>query len=358
MKRNCQNDESLYTLSQTMAVNSYMLNKLKIATTSAEPYIRLSVHRCQGFLLLSTTQLSYLKKSLVEAGLKHQSPILNQQQERQGDVYLYEDAANPFMVRLVIGRHARRWYPNSAVTTMHITPLDSASAVIMDSVLRQIPSSQILISQVEYAMDFHGLEPDALCAILRKHLLLKWRHKKDRLDLEFDDTDYINNVRRSRSRGVKFYKKLGPDGEEFVRLEMTRKSVFFNQRRIKSLFHAMAMRPIDAFKGLEFKFLDISAFERRLLREVKKGQMTPHQAKRQLGLVKHIAATQRINDAKDAIRGGVGWIDIKRHPLQDALEVFLKGMAFSNRILWRTDDNGNHIPVVWEGQLYVPPADR
>lgn len=339
-----KNTNKIHRLSQTVILSNNYRQSLQKNICATSPSLQLRVDKCTATAFPTSTQLSDSEDELKRSGFILISFIRNRHRRTIGRIYKYYGYKFEITLRVIEGRYSR--YYNGHLTqpvTIHLQPIDRQIIDFIDPILDSF--GRWKVSEAEYAADFHGFDVNALYKFFKEHLFLKWRHKK--FNKNYRTSVYLNNVRTATTKGGKFYIKE-KNGHNFVRIEVTRKRPFFCKKGLHTFYEMMAVRPTDAFRGVEFKNIDIDAVSRFLRKKAAHGEISSRQATKREKRLRSILAIKGINDAKDYARLITNRYLLSRHPFQDTFEEILENMSFSPDILWQKNKGGLYVAHGWD----------
>ncbi len=124
-----------------------------------------------------------------------------------------------------------------------------------------------LVSSIEHTLDFYSDVPDQIYQFLKSHLLLKWAGKK-KLTLNYPTTFYRNDIRNSRGKGLRCYRKQHDIGNgesvESVRVELVMKRPLLKTKSVSTIDNVLNMDCMIAMKYLSYKDFNFNKFTNRL----------------------------------------------------------------------------------------------
>ncbi len=119
-----------------------------------------------------------------------------------------------------------------------------------------------VVSEVEYSLDLYGFDNGRLFSFLASHAYLKYPGKT--FDDIHDTTQYLNDIRGTRTYGSKIYIKYNA----FVRIEMTVKRNALYSKNLHPRYSKIQINPLyisdllkiklsDIFRKLKFKVINL-----------------------------------------------------------------------------------------------------
>jgi hypothetical protein len=115
------------------------------------------------------------------------------------------------------------------------------------------------LSKIEFSFDFKKLataDSMEFMAFNRMTLYIKRRGKP--LNLNYDETQYMNNVRKHRSVGVKGYLK----NDSFYRFEITLKTPFLNEQSVRHVKDIYSLTPSIVTERVAYRVIDFDAWRK------------------------------------------------------------------------------------------------
>ena len=114
------------------------------------------------------------------------------------------------------------------------------------------------MSYVEFSFDFYSDHPARLYQFFKRSLFLKWPGKK--FNPGYTSTTYLNNIRQSKSKGVRVYRK------EETNIEAVRVEVVYKRKMLKKL-GIVAVKDLLTIKpSIVTKYLKLMSFGFELFR--------------------------------------------------------------------------------------------
>jgi hypothetical protein len=119
------------------------------------------------------------------------------------------------------------------------------------------------ISYIEFAFDFYSDHPACLYQFFKRYLFLKWPGKK--FNPGYASTTYLNNIRKSKSKGVRIYRKKEASTEA-VRVEVVYKRKMLKKLGIVAVNDLLIVKPPIVTKYLKLMEFDFDLFRARFFR--------------------------------------------------------------------------------------------
>ena len=119
------------------------------------------------------------------------------------------------------------------------------------------------MSYIEFAFDFYSDHPARLYQFFKRSLFLKWPGKK--FNPGYTSTTYLNNIRQSKSKGVRIYRKKEPS-KEAVRVEVVYKRKMLKKLGIVAVKDLLTIKPSIVTKYLKLMSFDFDIFKERCFR--------------------------------------------------------------------------------------------
>ena len=119
------------------------------------------------------------------------------------------------------------------------------------------------ISYIEFTFDFYSDHPARLYQFFKRSLFLKWPGKK--FDPGYTTTTYLNNIRQSKTKGVRIYRKEETNIEA-VRVEVVYKRKMLKKLGIFAVKDLLTIKPHIVTKYLKLMSFDFELFRARCFR--------------------------------------------------------------------------------------------
>ena len=119
------------------------------------------------------------------------------------------------------------------------------------------------MSYIEFAFDFYSDHPARLYRFFKQSLFLKWPGKK--FDPGYTSTTYLNNIRQSKSKGVRVYRKEETNIEA-VRVEVVYKRKMLKKLGIVAVKDLLTVKPPVVTKYLKLMEFNFDLFRARCFR--------------------------------------------------------------------------------------------
>lgn len=119
------------------------------------------------------------------------------------------------------------------------------------------------ISYIEFAFDFYSDHPIRLYQFFKRHLFLKWPGSK--FNPGYTSTTYLNNIRKSKTKGVRIYRKKETNNEA-VRVEVVYKRRMLKTLGINTVKDLIIVKPHIITKYLNLISFDFDLFRARCFR--------------------------------------------------------------------------------------------
>ena len=119
------------------------------------------------------------------------------------------------------------------------------------------------ISFIEFAFDFYSDHPAHLYQFFKRSLFLKWPGKK--FNPGYTSTTYLNNIRQSKTKGVRIYRK-NKASTEAVRVEVVYKRKMLKKLGIVAVKDLLTVKPPVVTKYLKLMSFDFELFRARCFR--------------------------------------------------------------------------------------------
>jgi len=120
---------------------------------------------------------------------------------------------------------------------------------------------------IEFTLDFICDNPLRLYQFMKETMLISWRGKP--LDVTYQSTVYLNNIRTANGKGGKFYLKTLQDHEgnmrEVVRVEITLKRNVLKRKQVHNFEDLRKLTIHDVFHYITFKEFNENLFFNKLL---------------------------------------------------------------------------------------------
>jgi len=116
------------------------------------------------------------------------------------------------------------------------------------------------IGNIEFCFDFLTTDVTAMYSFLKNCMFLKWKGKD--LDLQYETTLYLNNVRKSVTKGCRLYIKERGD-RAIVRIDFLLKREFLRRKDIVQIPDLINMETPLVTKYLDFKIINFELFQKR-----------------------------------------------------------------------------------------------
>ncbi|NDY55610.1 hypothetical protein G3N56_02485 [Desulfovibrio sulfodismutans] len=118
------------------------------------------------------------------------------------------------------------------------------------------------ISEVEFSIDIISSDQLSLLRLLQITSYIKNPGKA--VSLAYNETTYLNDNRKSSTKGAKIYHKKDEFGEP-VRLEMRMKRRYFQKRNINKMSTALSLSAEMIFSDWTFKMFELKKFMKKTL---------------------------------------------------------------------------------------------
>lgn len=123
------------------------------------------------------------------------------------------------------------------------------------------------VNAVEFTLDFIGYQYCQIYKFMDEHLLINWPDKK-KFKKKYKTTFYLNNIRKSKSKGGRCYIKTltGDDGNtvESVRVEVLLKRRILQRKTINSITDFLKMDNIIPLKYIAFQNFNFNYFYNKM----------------------------------------------------------------------------------------------
>ena len=116
------------------------------------------------------------------------------------------------------------------------------------------------IGNIEFCFDFLTTDVAAMYSFLKTCMFLKWKGKD--LDRQYETTLYLNNVRKSVTKGCRLYIKERGD-RAIVRIDFLLKREFLRRKDIVQIPDLINMETPLVTKYLDFKRINFELFQKR-----------------------------------------------------------------------------------------------
>jgi hypothetical protein len=120
---------------------------------------------------------------------------------------------------------------------------------------------------IEFTLDFIFENQREIFQFMKEKLLISWRGKP--LNLTYDSTVYLNNIRTAEGKGGKVYLKTIDDQEghkqEVVRMEVTLKKKILERKEVHNFDDLKKLTIHDVFHYITFKEFNENLFVNKLL---------------------------------------------------------------------------------------------
>ena len=200
-------------------------------------------------------------------------------------------------------------------------------------------------SEAEFAYDFSECDVKELYRKFLLYAYMKWQYHP--FDTDYRTTFYLNNVRKAKTTGAKFYLRPLKPPYNLLRLEVTRKRNWFRGKGINNMLELAATRPTVALAGVEFKDYNADTFGEILARKILANEIRPKQADVIMATFDRVRKVRGLNQAVHYARGHTNRYLLTPHEFTGYINSVLQNMAFVDVINWRKTNNGEWKCTGW-----------
>ena len=130
------------------------------------------------------------------------------------------------------------------------------------------------VVQIEFTFDFTWIDMNRLFSELRSRYQLAYSSRANQLSLYYPDTSYSNNIRTTKSKGLRLYKKRDKDGTiKSIRMEIVYKKNLLKKLNVYTIEDAITVDNSDVYKYLQFKRFDWDIFIKNYVKRMEKGDI-------------------------------------------------------------------------------------
>ena len=181
------------------------------------------------------------------------------------------------------------------------------------------------ISFIEFAFDFYSDHPARLYRFFKQSLFLKWPGKK--FDPGYTSTTYLNNIRQSKSKGVRIYRKKEPS-KEAVRVEVVYKRRMLKKLGIVAVKDLLTIKPSIITKYLNLMEFDFDLFRERCFRRRDNNNININDLDSIVDQIEHMIDSNGIREADMYARQFAGPSCLVDHEKKDKLCKAINKLSF------------------------------
>ena len=128
------------------------------------------------------------------------------------------------------------------------------------------------VVQVEFTFDFFGPNIHSIYNQLKSTYFLSYASSSKQFSFNYTDTEYSNDLRKTKSKGLRLYKKRN-DKKELVsaRLELLYKKTKLKKMKINSIDKVLKIKCNDILQPLHFKYFNYDKFIKNYVNRMEKG---------------------------------------------------------------------------------------
>jgi hypothetical protein len=181
------------------------------------------------------------------------------------------------------------------------------------------------ISFIEFAFDFYSDHPAHLYQFFKRSLFLKWPGKK--FNPGYTSTTYLNNIRQSKSKGVRIYRKKEPS-KEAVRVEVVYKRKMLKKLGIVAVKDLLTIKPSIVTKYLKLMSFDFDIFKERCFRRRGNSNIDITDLDSIVNQIEHMIDSKGIREADMYARQFAGQSCLVDHERKDKLCEAINKLSF------------------------------